>query len=270
MSALPYLFATLIGVFITPDGIVVGADTAVSTRRGQESTREKYCVTGPRAVATLQGVYELIDTETNATVALYDGFRELCAELDRTRLPPTLLGKALFIAEALRSSLVDFLNTIPATDVVRRYASSPVVARIAVSGYDDQGPASVVVGLGIATDVKTNRWEAQVQRQPPLTFAACGVRFHGQDVVLSALRRDTDVRIPRAERQVQDATRLAAVMRGNCADVSLRSVPTLFREAVRLTMTLGTGFGIPRGSVNLPLDIVVIPIGGAMEVSRIP
>jgi hypothetical protein len=88
-------------------------------------------------------------------------------------------------------------------------------------------------------------------------------------VVLSALRRETDVRIPRAERQVRDATRLAAVMRGNCADVSLRSVPTLFREAVRLTMMLGTGFGIPRGAVNLPIDIVVIPRAGAIEASRI-
>ena len=70
VSSFALLFATLIGVFITPDGIVVGADSAVSSRRGQ-STRQKYCVTGPRAVSTLQGVYELTDTETNAPVALY-------------------------------------------------------------------------------------------------------------------------------------------------------------------------------------------------------
>ena len=38
-------------------------------------------MTGPRTVATLQGVYELTDTETQATVALYDRFREFCAEV---------------------------------------------------------------------------------------------------------------------------------------------------------------------------------------------
>src|SRR5687768_1310952 len=86
MSGFAMLFATLIGVFITPDGIVVGTDTAVSSRRGQ-SIREKYCVTGPRSVATLQGVYELTDTETQATVALYDHFRDFCAQIDRTQLP---------------------------------------------------------------------------------------------------------------------------------------------------------------------------------------
>ena len=266
--SLPFLFATLIGVFITPDGIVIGADTSVSNRGGQESARQKYCVMGPRAVATLQGVYELTDTETRATVALYDGFRALCAQTDRSPLPPTLRGQALYIAETLRSSLVTFLEGVPATEVVRRYASSSIVARIAVSGYDKEGPASVVVGLGVATDAKANRWEAQVQGLSRLTFDACGVRFHGQDVVLTALRNETDVRIPRAERQKADVTKLASVMRGNC-DVSIRSVPDLFKVATRLTMTLGTGFGIPNGSVNVPLDVVVIPSVGDIVVSRI-
>src|SRR6187549_3530038 len=125
------LFATLIGVFITPDGIVVGADSAVSSRRGQ-STREKYCVTGPHGVSTLQGVYELTDTETNATVALYDEFREWCARIDRTQLPATLRGQAQFIAEALRTALDRFLEDVPAIEVLRQYSSNPVVARIAV------------------------------------------------------------------------------------------------------------------------------------------
>lgn len=269
MSGLPFIFATLIGVFITPDGIVVGADTSVSNRGGQESTRQKYCVMGPRAVATLQGVYELTDTETKATVALYDGFRELCAQTDRSRLPPTLRGQARYIAETLRASLVAFLQGVPASEVVRRYTSNSTVARVAVSGYDKDGPASVVVGLGVATDVKTGRWEAQVQGLSRLTFDECGARFHGQDVVLTALRTETDVRIPRGERQRTDATKLASVMRGNCTDVSIRSVPDLFKVAARLTMTLGTGFGIPKGSVNVPLDVVVIPPVGDIVVSRI-
>ena len=269
MSGLPFLFATLIGVFITPDGIVVGADTSVSNRAGQESTRQKYCVMGPRAVATLQGVYELTDTETKATVALYDGFRELCAQTDRSRLPSTLRGQALYIAERLRSSLVSFLQNVPATEVARRYASNSIVARVAVSGFDNDGPASVVVGLGVAVDAKTSRWEAQVPNLSRLSFDGCGVRFHGQEVVLTALRNAEDVRIPRGERQKADVTKLASFMRGNCADVSIRSVPDLFKVATRLTMTLGTGFGIPSGSVNVPLDVVVIPSVGDIAISRL-
>lgn len=269
VSVLPFVFATLIGVFITPDGIVVGADTAVSNRAGQESTREKYCVTGPRTVATLQGVYELIDTETKTSVALYEHFRRLCAEVDRTRLPRSLRGQATAIADRVRAELVAFLETVPAADVVRRYASSPLVARVAVTGYDDNGPGSVVVGVGVATEAKTNRWQVQVNGLPGPTFQMCGARFHGQDVVVSAARSGTDVRIPAAERKKESVVRLSAALRGGCAGTSVKSAPALFREAARLTMALGTSFGIPRGSVNLPLDIVVIPAVGTIEVSRI-
>ena len=41
--------------------------------------------------------------------------------------------------------------------------------------------------------------------------------------------------------------------------VSTRTAQRMFTEAARLTVTLGNRFGIPTGSVNLPLDIV----GGA-------
>lgn len=269
MSTLPFIFATLIGVFITPDGIVVGADTAVSTRSGQESTREKYCVTGPRTVATLQGVYELIDTEAKTSVGLYEHFRRFCAEADRAPLPGSLRGQARAIAELVRAELVTFLEKVPAADVVRRYSSSPLVARVAVSGYDDEGPGSVVVGVGVATETKTGRWEVQVNNLSGPTFAKCGVRFHGQDVVVAAVRSGTDVRIPRVERQKEGVVRLSAALRGGCADTSVTSAPGMFREAARLTMALGTGFGIPRGAVNLPLDIVVIPPAGPIEISRI-
>jgi hypothetical protein len=268
MSGFAMLLATLIGVFITPDGIVVGADTAVSSRRGQ-SIREKYCVTGPRSVATLQGVYELTDTETQATVALYDHFRDFCAQIDRTQLPPTLRGKAEFIADALRTALETFLKSVPAEAVVQRYASSPIVARIAVSGYDEDEPASVVVELGVAADRTTNRWEARVRDLSRVTFRDCGVRFHGQDVVVQALRRSTDARVPVRERQRPEVEKLASLLGGSCADASTRSVPRMFTEAARLTITLGAQFGIEPGLVNLPLDIIVIPRSGATSVSRI-
>ncbi len=269
MSALPYLFATLIGVFITPDGVVVGADTAISNRSGQIATREKYCVTGPRTVSTLQGVYELIDTAAKTSVVLYEHFRQICAEIDRTRLPQELAPQARVIANLVSAKLTAFLETVPAADVVARYASSPLVARIAVSGYDNDGPGSVVVGVGVATDVKTNRWRAQISNISGPTFDECGARFHGQDVVVEAVRSGTDVRIPLVEREKESVVKLSAALRGGCAGTSVKVAPDMFREATRLTMTLGIGFGIPKGAVNLPLDIVVIPSSGAIEVSRL-
>jgi hypothetical protein len=269
MATVVALLATLIGVFITPDGIVVGADTSISNRTGQVSERQKYCVTGPRAVATLQGVYYLQDLETKTTAALYDDFQQLCAQLDKKPLPAGLRDQAVAIADMLRTALEAFLAQVPADEVVRAYASQPVIARIAVSGYDERGPASVIVGLGVATDATTNRWETQVRDLARLSFRQCGVRFHGQEVVVEALRSNTDARISSRERQRQDVTRLTALLKGSCADASTRSASTMFAEAVRLTVMLGNQFGVPQGSVSLPLDIVVIPSAGKIEVSRI-
>lgn len=264
------LFATLIGVFIAPDGIVVGSDTAMMSRRGPQPARQKFCVTGLRTVATMQGVYELTDTETKATIALHDHFRDFCAKIDRTQLPATLRGQAEYIAGELGLGLTAFLKSIPAADIVNHYSSNPVVARVAVSGFDQDGRAgSVVVGIGIATDAPTNRWVVQVRDLSSLTFRDCGVRFHGQEVVALSLTRSTDARVPAAERQRPEVRQLSALVGGSCADASIRSAPGMFTEAVRLTMTHGAGFGIPPGVVDFPLDIVVIPKIGKIEVSRV-
>jgi hypothetical protein len=270
MSGLALVFATLIGVFITPDGVVVGSDTAIMARSGAQTPRQKFCVTGLRAVATMQGVYELTDTETKTTIALHDLFREFCAKIDRTQLPATLRGQAEFIASELGLGLSAFLEDVPDAEVVSMYASNPVVARVAVSGYDEDGrPASVVVGIGIATEKPSNRWQVQVRDLSRLTFSNCGARFHGQEVVVLALGRSTDARVPAAERQKPDVQRLAAMISGSCSNSSIRSAPGMFAEAVRLTVAHGAGFGIPPGVVNLPLDIVVIPKTGKIEVSRV-
>jgi hypothetical protein len=262
------LFATLIGVFITPDGIVIGADSALSTLKGRVANQQKYCVTGPRAVATLQGAYSLQDVVTKATIELYSRFRELCAEIGGSLQRRTLRDQAEYIADALKADLVTFLERLPAAEVIHKYSSTPVVARIAVTGYGENGPESVVVGVGIATERPTNRWEAQVQDLSRLTFAECGARFHGHEVVVAALRTDTDARIPRTERLNPEVAKLTALVRGDCADASIRTAPAMFIQAMRLTTTLGDRYGIPEGSVGLPIDVVVIPRDGSLHVTH--
>jgi hypothetical protein len=262
------LVATLIGVFITPDGIVIGTDTALSHLGGHVASQQKYCVTGPRSVATMQGAYWLEDSVTKETAELHNRFRDLCTQVGGSLSPMTLQQQANHIATGLRADLVEFLERLPAADVIA-YASTPVVARIAVSGYGEGGPESVVVGLGIAIDRSTNRWESQVRPLARLTFSDCGVRFHGQESVVSALRTDTGVRIPRAELQQADVAKLAALLKGQCSEASTRSASAMFVQAVRLTVTLGPGFGVPQGTVSLPIDVVVIPRDGSIEVQRI-
>jgi hypothetical protein len=267
-AGIALLYATLIGVFITPDGIVVGSDSALSNLAGQVAREQKYCVTGPKSVATLQGSYQLQDTVTKATVGLYDRFRDLCSQLHGSLAPLELQDQLNQIANGLKTDLERFLGTLPAADVIQMYSSNPVVARIAVTGYGKDGAQSIVVGLGVATDRATNRWEARVSPLPRLSFSGCGVRFHGQDGVVGALRNEGDVRLAPAELQNPDVTRLAGLIRGNCAGASPQSASTMFLQAVRLTVTFGPGFGIPQGTVGMPADVIVIPREGGPDVTR--
>jgi hypothetical protein len=270
MSAgIALLFATLIGVFITPDGIVVGTDTALSNLGGSVGSQQKYCITGPRSVATMQGAYLLEDTVTKATAELNNRFRELCSQVGSSLSPMTLRQQADHIANALKTDLVEFLERLPGADVVSMYSSSPVVARVSVTGYGERGPESVVVGLGIAIDRANNRWQAQVQPLGRLTFSDCGVRFQGQESVVTALRTDKGVRIPRSELTHPDVAQLSELLNGNCAQASVRSAAAMFVQAVRLTVVLGNGFGVPTGAVSPPIDIVTIPRDGAIEVTQV-
>jgi hypothetical protein len=216
----------------------------------------------------MQGAYLLRDRVTEATVELHNRFRELCTQVGDSLSPMTLREQANRIADALRTDLTAFLEGLPAADVAAIYSSSPVVARVAVSGFGNRGPESVVVGLGVAIDRPTNRWEVQVQPLSRLTFSDCGVRFHGQESVVTILRTDKGVRIPKAELQQADVARLAELLRGSCSEASVQSASGMFVHAVRLTVMLGSGFGVPKGAVGPPIDLVVIPREGPIQVTR--
>ena len=240
------LVATLIGVFITPDGIVIGADTALSNLGGQVASQQKSCITGPRSVATMQGAYL-------AGRYGHEGDRRVAQPVPRFVRAGRQLTvaddagqQADHIANELETDLVEFLERLPAADVIT-YASTPVVARIAVSGYGERGPESVVVGLGIAIDRPTNRWEAQVRPLARLTFSECGVRFHGQESVVNVVRTDKGVRIPKADIEQPDVARLAGLLRGECGHTTTRTAPAMFLQAVRLDRHARTWFRCPTG-----------------------
>jgi hypothetical protein len=86
---------------------------------------------------------------------------------------------------------------------------------------------------------------------------------------VSVLRTDKGVRLPKAELQRADVARLAGLLRGECTGVSAQSAQSMFVEAMRLTVTLGPGFGIPPGSVSPPIDLVTIPREGAIETTHL-
>ena len=180
----------------------------------------------------------------------------------------TLQMQAEHIANVLRADLVEFLARLPAADVIT-YASSPVFRRIAVPATEQAGRKASSSASALRSIARRTDGRCRVRSLARLTFSECGVRFHGQESVLSVLRTDTGVRIPKAELQHSDVARLAGLLKGECGEATTRSASAMFLQAVRLTVTLGPGFGVPQGAVSLPIYIITIPRDGPIETTRI-
>jgi hypothetical protein len=71
---------TLIGVFVTGEGVVVGADSNVAMDAGGFIEIEKTCIVGSRAVATVQGRFGF-EHVNGAGAPLIQIFHTSCSEL---------------------------------------------------------------------------------------------------------------------------------------------------------------------------------------------
>lgn len=259
------LVATLIGFFITAEGILIGADTAVTNNEGFRLIRPKYCQTGPHTVATLQGQYYFDHPPSKSTAALYNLFRDVCGAIERSGKPQGVAEQADAIIEVLRAEMAKYLARVPARDV-ELHPDSIVVARVTVAGYDGSQPVVTARGLSIIGTAET-RWEARSVVLPRLSFAACGSRFQGEEAVVEALRSG-DVRISPGDLRTPE---VAALRRpdGDCAKRDLAAARAMFVAATRLTIALGSQFNIRGGAVGPPVDLVVIPANGIVKAERL-
>jgi hypothetical protein len=267
---LSLLVATLIGVFITPDGIVIGADTALSNLGGQVASQQKYCITGPRSVATMQGAYSLEDTVTKATVELQNRFKELCAEVGGSMSPMPLRAQAEHIANGLKADLVEFLE--------QSACGSGRELRV-----ESRRRQSCREWLQRKRSGERRGWYRNRDRSRNESMGGAGASSRAPDV-LGRLRCEIPRAGERRHRRADGQRRAHPQSRHTTARsretrriVDEASAGTrqprrrarMFLQAVRLTVTLGPGFGVPQGAVSLPIDIVVIPRDGAIDVQRV-
>jgi hypothetical protein len=246
---------SLLGVFVTVSGIVVGADTATKPRGTPDfvvSSDAKFTVCGTRAYAGLTGTSSVIiesDTSTTQHFAV-DAVREACKqELARQ---PDLPIRAL--AGLIGNALVRYVESTYPKEFRSTLEASDGMTLI-VAGFDGAQP--VIAGLNVKI------------RQPLATAPRVGTTcsaYAGEVGPASALRR----RLAPIPRPLSDRPEVVAVRTcvGRKPLLTPDQARAYFRLAVDASLDHASDFHLERGVVNWPIDFGFVTPNGVAPIVR--
>lgn len=252
------MLGSLIGIFLTSAGIVVGADSVLwDPGVALPPQGDKTCQTGSRSVATLQGWY-------GEHLYLHKRFHEVCRELARSSKSRSLEAQADRLANTLEQTYRKHTGIRPPKQMTLPAPSSEHVAYVAVAGYEGDTPLVTVREIRWKTDSK-GIWRVAIERVSHLRARGCGVRFLGEDAVATVLL-DTSV-------QFQEEKRRPEVLAGSLANqfskdddciaspLTIEEPKALYKLVVRLTIDHGEQFAIENGALGGRLHLLTISPG---------
>lgn len=260
------MFGTLIGIFLTSAGIVIGADTVLWGVGTSEPTRgEKLCIPGERSVAVFEGWF-------GSDRALYRQFHDQCRALARSKKPLHLEVQADRLIQRLEQTYRDRIGPFSPQSASLPPPVSKHVASVAVAGFDGAIPVVTVRELRWEKTRK-GQWRLITERVGKLSVDGCGAKFLGEDGV-AALLLDTSAQFGR-EKQRSDvraavrANRMRAEESCFLSTFTAEEAKSLYKLAVRLTIDHGDLAHIDPGAVGGRLQVVTIPVEGALDEERI-
>lgn len=256
------MFGTLIGIFLTSTGIVIGADTVLWGSSAPHPSRiEKTCMPSQRSVAAFEGWY-------GDRLSLYQQFQSVCKTLSRARKPVSLDEQADLLIRKLFDKYRE-QQVPPTTPAAALQApANPHIAFIAVAGYVQAMPMVAVRELRWEKTRK-GQWSVKTARVGKLSFDGCGARFLGDDAV-AALLLDTSAHFER-DKQRPEVSRAIEANRQRAEDscflsaFGVEDAKALYKIAVRATIDHGETFQMENGAVGGQLHLLTIPSEGPIE-----
>ena len=256
------MFGTLIGIFLTSTGILIGADTVLWGSSAPGPTRgEKTCTPSERSVAAFEGWY-------GEELYLYKHFHDKCHALARSTKPLSLEEQADMLIQKLQQKYRDHIGPFPAHAASPPPPSSKHVASIAVAGFEGPTPLVTVRELRWEKNRK-GQWRLIAERVGKLSFQGCGAKFLGEDGI-AALLLDTSPHFEQEKRRTEvragsHANRLSKEDDCMASSFSIEDAKALYKIAVRMTIDHGEEFHIENGAVGGRLHLLTIPTAGAIE-----
>jgi hypothetical protein len=255
------MHGTLVGVFVTVVGIVVGVDSAV-TGPGVPfgTTVQKYCEISD-SVATIQGKYAFPIVE-DAQAPLLERFHATCDELRESVPRITIDQEADLLIERLQNDLADYLRALRSKNQPFEppFGRDPHIVYVMVAGYEHGMPFVAVRELTVRR--RESQWETIIANVPalnPLTSTHfCGLRFQGEiRPIIYLLKTPSAFGTP----ETPDTISAREMFAGRCA-LTPEGAKRFFVSAVQTIILHGSVFGIPAGSVGGPLQLDEIRADG--------
>ena len=242
---------SLIGVFITASGIVVGSDTALRERGTTDFTvasAPKFTACGSAAYAGATGITRwIVDDGTAKTMHdAMDVLKETCqSEFLKRRDAPLRT-----VVERIGRALVRYLDGNYPKEA-RALLSRTDEQRLIVAGFD-QGKAviyslSVSLSRNVATVVET----------------IAGCKFLIGETAAAVALTQRRAPIPSA---LSDRKEVAAVR--TCSDFTAEDARAMFRLGVDVSRDYASDFGLARGIVDWPIDFGLVDAEGVHPISR--
>lgn len=260
------MFGTLIGIFITSAGIVIGADSILWGSNTPGPARgEKTCQPSLRSVAALEGWY-------GEALYLHRRFHEACRAL---RQSPKLLSveeQADQLIRKLQRAYQDRTGALPPNAASLPPPSSKHVASLAVAGFDGANPLVTVREIRWEK-TRNGQWRLIAERVGKLSFQGCGAKFLGEDGIASLLL-DTSPHFEQEKHrpEVRAAIRANRLrLEENCASSSftVEDAKALYKTAVRMTIDHGEEFLIQNGAVGGRLHLFTISAEGSIKEDQV-
>ncbi len=256
------MLGTLIGIFITSAGIVIGADTVLLGSGTAELTRaDKTCRTSPRSVATLQGWY-------GEQLYLHKHFHDSCRKLARSSKPLSLEAQVDALMKKLQQKYRERTGALPLNATSLPPPLTDHVVSVAVAGFEGAVPSVTVRELRWEKQSK-GKWRLVTERKGKLSFQGCGVKFLGEDAI-AALLLDTSPHFEKEKHRPEARAGIKANLlykEDNCmsSSFSIDEAKALYKLAVRMTIDHGERYQIENGAVGGRLHLLTIPIAGSIE-----
>lgn len=256
------MFGTLIGIFLTSAGIVIGADSVLGGSSTSGPTRaEKTCQTSPRTVAALEGWY-------GEQLYLYRRFHDICQELAGSSKPLSLEAQADTLIKKLQQKYREQTGALPSNAASLPPPSTNHVVYVAVTGFEGSTPLVTVRELRWEKNRK-GQWRLIAERVGKLSFQGCGVKFIGEDAI-AGLLLDTSPHFQKEKQrpEVRAGSRANLLYKeDNCisSSFSVEDAKALYKIAVRMTIDHGEQYKIENGAVGGRLHLLTIPTTGSIE-----
>ncbi|MBA5866281.1 MAG: hypothetical protein GDA67_06235 [Nitrospira sp. CR1.3] len=256
------MLGSLIGIFITSAGIVIGADSAIPAFMAADSTRvEKICRTSPRTVAVIQGWY-------GERLYLHRHFHRTCGELSQSKKTISVEQQADRLIQKIEKAYRDHIGPRPREMANLPLPSTQHVVYLAVAGFQGTIPLAAVRELRWERNAQ-GHWQIISQHARHLSLERCGAKFIGETTIAVMLLEGSDYFAGAKDRpEVTAGRKVTERFRQDDCGASSFSVPeakALYKTAVRMTIDHGQRFLLEGDDVGGRLHLVTIPSHGPIE-----